>query len=576
MSAIPDHTGHASVVSWLRTRVEHREHAVAFTCVADGERDETHLTWIELDRRARAIAAALRERMERGDRAILIYPTGLDFVEAFWGCLYAGIVAVPVPEPFHPRQIARYRAVLADAGTDRVLTTGALEPTLEQWFGSDERRERREWVATDRIRSAWADRWRLPDLAHDRLAFIQYTSGSTGRPRGVMITQGNLLANCRMLTRWFAAGEGTAIVSWLPLFHDMGLVGKLSVTSYAGSHCVMMPPFAFLQKPVRWLAAISRYAGEISGSPDFGYALAARKVGPEQLESLDLSTWRMAPNGSEPVRASTLRRFYEVFRDCGFRGESFRPSFGMAETTLFVSGGPRETEPTIRQFDAESYATRRLAPVRYGEPAVTTVGCGETDHGDQIVRIVDPETHVESAADEVGEIWIAGSHVSVGYWNKLEETAATFGARIEGTGEGPFFRTGDLGFLHDGQLYIAGRIKDLIIIDGNNHYPQDIELTVENAHPAIRKGASAAFSVDHGDRECLVVMAEVDLPVGSPVTREELERGIRQAIAEEHGIRLEEAVFLRRSTIEKTSSGKIARGACRTSYLNGTLVPDFA
>jgi acyl-CoA synthetase (AMP-forming)/AMP-acid ligase II len=366
------------------------------------------------------------------------------------------------------------------------------------------------------------------------------------------------------------------LVSWLPLFHDMGLVGKLAVASYAGSHCVMMSPFAFLKKPVRWLTAISRYGCEISGSPDFGYALAARKVRPEQLESLDLSTWRMAPNGSEPVRASTLRRFFEVFRDCGFRWESFRPSFGMAETTLFISGSPQGTQPTIRQLDAESYARRRLAPVRYGEPAVTAVGCGDTDHGDQTVRIVNPETRVESAPDEVGEIWLAGSHVAVGYWNKPEETAATFGARIEGTGEGPFFRTGDLGYLHDGQLYIAGRIKDLIIIDGNNHYPQDIELTIENAHPSIRKGGSAAFSVDRGDREQLVVMAEVDLPLGSPVTREELERVIRQAISEEHGIRLEEAVFLRRSTIHKTSSGKIARSACRASYLDGKLAPDFA
>jgi acyl-CoA synthetase (AMP-forming)/AMP-acid ligase II len=573
MSDIPDHTGHASAVSWFRTRVERREHAIAFTCLADGERDEAHLTWVELDRRARAIAAALGERMERGDRAILIYPTGLDFIEAFWGCLYAGIVAVPVPEPLHPRQIARYRAILADARTDRVLTTGALESTLKQWFGGD---DRLEWVATDRIRSERADRWSLPVLADDDLAFIQYTSGSTGLPRGVMVTQRNLLANCRMLTRWFAAREGTVLVSWLPLFHDMGLVGKLSVASYAGSHCVMMSPFTFLQKPVRWLAAISRYAAEISGSPDFGYALAARKVRPEQLESIDLSTWRMAPNGSEPVRASTLHRFYEVFRDCGFRWETFRPSFGMAETTLFIAGSPQGTQPTIRQLDAESYALRRLAPVRYGEPAVTTVGCGETDHGDQSVRIVDPETRVESAPDEVGEIWIAGSHVAVGYWDKPEETVATFGARIEGTGEGPFFRTGDLGFVHDGQLYIAGRIKDLIIIDGNNHYPQDIELTVENAHPAVRKGASAAFSVDHGDRERLVVMAEVDLPPGSPVTREELERVIRQAIAEEHGIRLEEAVFLRRSAIHKTSSGKIARSTCRASYLNGELTPEFA
>jgi acyl-CoA synthetase (AMP-forming)/AMP-acid ligase II len=573
MSSTPDHTGHASVVSWFRTRVERREHAIAFTCLNDGELDEAHLTWAELDRRARAIAAALRDRMGRGDRAILIYPTGLDFIEAFWGCLYAGIVAVPVPEPFHPRQIARYRAILADAGTDRVLTTGALEPTLRKWFGSD---DRLEWIATDRIRSAWADRWSLPALADHDLAFIQYTSGSTGLPRGVMITQRNLLANCRMLTRWFEAGEDTVLVSWLPLFHDMGLVGKLSVASYAGSRCVMMSPLAFLQKPVRWLAAISRYGGEISGSPDFGFALAARKVRPEQLEALDLSRWRMAPNGSEPVRASTLRRFYEVFRDCGFRWETFRPSFGMAETTLFIAGSPQGTPPTIRQLDAESYARRRLAPVRYGEPAVTAVGCGETDHGDQTLRIVDPETRVESAPDEVGEIWIAGSHVAVGYWNKPEETAAMFGARIEGTGEGPFFRTGDLGYLHDGQLYIAGRIKDLIIVDGNNHYPQDIELTVENAHPAIRKGATAAFSVDHGDRERLVVMAEVDLPPGSPVTREELERVIRQAIAEEHGIRLEDAVLLRRSTIQKTSSGKIARGACRASYLNGELAPDFA
>jgi acyl-CoA synthetase (AMP-forming)/AMP-acid ligase II len=573
MHIVPDHTGHTSMVSWVRTRVEHREHAIAFTHLTGGEGDASPLTWLELDRRARAIAAALRERMARGDRAILIYPTGLDFVEAFWGCLYAGIVAVPVPEPFHQRQVSRYQAILANAGSNRVLTTAALESTLKQWFGAD---DRLEWVATDRVRSEWADRWSFPALTDDDLAFIQYTSGSTGVPRGVMVTQRNLLANCRMLTRWFGAKEGTTIVSWLPLFHDMGLVGKLSVASYAGSHCVMMSPLAFLQKPVRWLSAISRYGGEISGSPDFGYALTARKVKPEQLESLDLSTWRMAPNGSEPVRASTLHRFFEMFRERGFCWETFRPSFGMAETTLFISGSPQGTAPAIRQLDAESYAHRRLAPVRYGKPAVTAVGCGRTDHGDQTVRIVDPETCVESRPDEVGEVWIAGSHVASGYWGKQEETAATFGARIEGTGEGPFFRTGDLGYFHDGQLYIAGRIKDVIVIDGNNHYPQDIELTVENAHPAIRKGAAAAFSVDRDDRERLVVIAQVDLPLGSPVTRAEVERTVRQAISEAHGIGLEEAVLLRRSAIHKTSSGKIARGACRASYLNGELLPDFA
>jgi acyl-CoA synthetase (AMP-forming)/AMP-acid ligase II len=572
VSGIADHAGHASVVSWLQTRVERREHAIAFTYLDRGEQDEAHLTWVELDRRARAIAAALRERMAPGDRAILIYPTGLDFIEAFWGCLYAGIVAVPVPEPFHSKQIARYGAILADAGTHRILTSAAAESTLKQWFGSD---DRLEWVATDRIRSEWADRWRFPTLSGEDLAFIQYTSGSTGLPRGVMVTQGNLLANCRMLTRWLGAREDTVFVNWLPLFHDMGLVGKLSTASYAGARCIMMPPFAFLQKPIRWLAAISRYGAEISGSPDFGFALAARKVLPEQRESLDLSRWRMAPNGSEPVRASTLYRFFEVFRDCGFRWESFRPSFGMAETTLFVSGSRGESGPTIRQLAAEAYAHRRLVPVRYGEPAVTVVGCGETDHGDQVVRIVNPETRVEVAADEVGEIWIAGSHVAAGYWNKPEETVATFGAHIEGTGEGPFFRTGDMGYLHDGQLSIAGRIKDLIIIDGNNHYPQDIELTVENAHPSIRKGASAAFSVDGGDRERLVVIAEVDLQPGSPVTRDDLEATLRRAISDEHGIRLEEAVLLRRSMVHKTSSGKIARSACRAAYLSGQLVPDF-
>jgi acyl-CoA synthetase (AMP-forming)/AMP-acid ligase II len=566
MPDIPDHTGYTSAVSWFRTRVERREDAVAFTFLADGEREETHLTWVELDRRARAIAAALRERIAQGDRAILIYPTGVDFIEAFWGCLYAGIVAVPVPEPVHPRQLARYRAILADAGTDRVLTASALEPTLRGWFGAD---DPLQWIATDRIPSEWAERWSMPVLADYDLAFIQYTSGSTGLPRGVMVTQANLLANCRMLARWFGATDGSVIVSWLPLFHDMGLVGMLSVASYAGSHCVMMTPFAFLQRPVRWLDAISRYGAEISASPDFGYALAARKVTPEQLQTIDLSTWRMAVNGAEPVRASTLHRFFEAFRDCGFRWESFRPSFGMAEATLFIAGCPQGTEPTVRQLDAESYARRRLAPVRYGRPAVTAVGCGRTDHGDQTVKIVDPDTLVESAPDEVGEIWLAGSHIAVGYWHKPEETAATFGARIEGTGEGPFLRTGDLGYLHDGQLYIAGRIKDLIIIDGDNHYPQDIELTVENAHPAIRRGASAAFSVDRGDRERLVVLAEVDLAAESTPGRAELERVLRTAIAEEHGIRLEEAVFLQRGTIHKTSSGKIARRACRESYLRG-------
>ncbi|MEO6193501.1 MAG: fatty acyl-AMP ligase, partial [Thermoanaerobaculia bacterium] len=481
----------ATLVELLRMRAMSQPERRAYTFLLDGEREEVHLSYGELDRQARAIAARLQELGVEGERALLLYPPGLQYAAAFFGCLYAGVTAVPVYPPRPNRPDPRFLAILADARARVVLTTSAILPNAERLLQAD---APVAWLATDGLDSKGAEEWRDPAVRPEQLAFLQYTSGSTSAPKGVMVSHGNLVHNERLIERAFGMTAESVVVGWLPLYHDMGLIGNLLQPLWAGCSCVLMSPVDFLQKPLRWLAAVSRYGGTVSGGPNFAYDLCARKIRPEDRAGLDLSRWAVAFNGAEPVRAETLDRFASAFAGCGFRREALFPCYGLAEATLFVAGAAVGEPPVVGRFNAPGLERHRAVADPDGRPLVSSGRPALLAPG-QEVAIVDPESGARLPEAAVGEIWVAGPSVAKGYWSRPEPPESTFQA-LTRDGQGPFLRTGDLGFLVGGELFVAGRAKDLIIIRGRNHYPQDIEMTVEASHAALRPGCGAAFSVD--------------------------------------------------------------------------------
>jgi len=553
----------STLVELLRFRSLHQVDKRAFTFLAEGEREVSRITYGELDRRARALGAKLQQSCTKGERAILLYPPGREFIVSFLGCLYAGIVAIPAYLPRPNRSLSRLQAILSDAQVSIALTTTSILSNIALYFPHAPELASLEWMATDAVDENLADAWRDPKVSADTLAFLQYTSGSTASPKGVMVSHGNVLHNERTIQEAFQHTENTVLVSWLPLFHDMGLIGKMLQPLYLGASSVLMSPAAFLQRPISWLAAITRYRGNTAGGPNFGYDLCVQKITPEERSGLDLSSWTVAFNGAEPIRRKTLEQFAKAFGPCGFRKEAFFPCYGLAEATLFVSGGPRGRGPK----------TFTMAGANLEQPPGKNdrgllVGCGYSWMGHRIA-IVDPDTCCLLPDDEVGEIWLSGPSVAQGYWNRPEETEHTFRAYLAGSREGPFLRTGDLGFLRDGELVVTGRIKDLIIIRGRNIYPQDIELTVETCHPALRPGCGGAFCVETADGERLVVVQEVN-PRQRP-DLDEVAGAIRQAVAEEHEVPVHDVVLIKPGAFPKTSSGKLQRRACKDDYLAGSL-----
>jgi len=540
---------------------------VAFRFLADGETEDSSLTYTELEVRARNIAAALGSHSKPGDRALLFYTGGVEFVAAFWGCVYAGVVAVPVfPARLH-RQLPRLLAIAADAEATLVLTTAKIHRQSEDLFKRAPELKLLTWLATDDLPNASHDS-NIASANFDTLGFLQYTSGSTATPRGVMVTHGNLLHNLSCLREVFQFSTKSVGVTWLPHFHDMGLIGGLLQPLYAGGEMIVMPPSTFLQRPVRWLSAVTKYKATTIVAPNFAYELCVEKISDEQREPLNLSAVKVALCGAEPVRPDTLENFSKAFGRCGFSQEAFRPAYGLAEATLIVSGRSDGGAPIMPAVKAEKLRRNRV--VSANAEAVgsrTLVGCGGIAPGLD-VKIVDPETRAVCAKDRVGEIWVSGPSVARGYWRRDAETTETFGAYLA-TGDGPYLRTGDLGFLDQGQLFVAGRLKDLIIIRGSNHYPQDLEHTVERSHRALRPACGAAFSIDVEGAERLVIVQEVNdraLASGEDIVAE-----IRRALAESHEVHPDAIMLIEPRTIARTSSGKIQRYACREAFLGGTL-----
>jgi acyl-CoA synthetase (AMP-forming)/AMP-acid ligase II len=547
-----------TIPAMLRARAVTDGNARAYTFLEDGERDGAWLTWNEVNRRADAVAAAIRNVTGPGARVLILCPPGLSFVPAFFGALRAQAIAVPAYPPrmgragidYHDRLLTRLRAVVADASPAVVLATTQVA----------ERAQAASMLVPDLACAKWIDVDALPfdaargsaegddRVSDDRVdpndvAFLQYTSGSTAEPRGVMVTHANLLHNLSDAHALAGHGAHSASVSWLPVIHDMGLIQGILQPAFSGFPAWLMSPASFLQRPARWLQAISRTGATISGGPNFAYELSVRRISAQERIGLNLAAWQLAFNGAEPIRQATLDAFCEAFGPCGFSSDAFRPSYGLAEATLLVSTGTG-----------------------------ATVACGAPAPGTD-VRIVDPHTERECEAGTPGEIWVSGPGVALGYWNQPEATRATFGARIAGSDAGPFLRSGDIGVMAGDGLHVTGRIKDVLIVRGIKHFPQDIEGTVERASPWLRAGCCAAFAVPGADGDDVAIAAELESPASLPdISPDALILDIREAVGAAHGIQVSAVALVAPGAIPKTTSGKLQRFACREGLLSGSLI----
>ena len=562
------------LLTLVRLRAAETPGKQAFAFLKQGEHLDGELTFAALERRARAIGSHLQSQGPVGTRALLLYPPGLAFIEAFLGCLYAGFIAVPVNAP-HARHKRghwhRLMSIIEDCDAGLVLCSSGIHRAMRTGLATVDQGRSRIWFSTDEIENQHAAAWQPPAIDGNTIAFLQYTSGSTSNPKGVMVTHGNLLHNLALMREAFDNDENTVLVSWLPLFHDLGLIGGVLQTLYLGASCYLMAPAAFLQKPLRWLQTISRFQAHSSMSPNFGYELCVRRVTEANKAELDLSSWTHALNGAEPIRAATLDLFCRHFGPCGFRRQAFYPAYGLAEATLVVTGAGRNQGPVTARFDRDALGQGLANPVGENDQEHQTLVSSGRLWGGQSLVIVQPESRALLPPGKVGEVWVEGPSVAAGYCNHEEITKDTFAAHPEGSQAGPFLRTGDLGFLLDGELFITGRRKELIIIHGRNHYPQDIEQTVQVCHPALRRDHGAAFAVEVEEEERLIVVQEVERTYRKHIDADLLNTIVR-TIAEEHELEVHEVVLIRPNSLPKTSSGKIQRGRCREQYLGNDLV----
>lgn len=534
--------------------------ALAYEFYVGSNQPNDRLTYRELRHKSLAIAYHLKTRNLRGARVLLIYPGGLEFIAAFLGCLSAGAVAVPIYPPRRNQKLSRLERIVEDCTPQAVLTTGKLEGKVTSYLSSQI--PENNCLITDNIEGKDFDD-QGKGIVPESIAFLQYTSGSTGKPKGVVITHENIISNSKLIYRLFGHSANSQGVSWLPFYHDMGLIGGVLQPLFGGFPVSLMAPQDFLKKPLLWLKTISKLRGTTSGAPNFAYELCIDKISSEDKQKLDLSSWNLAFIGAEPVRKETLDKFADAFAECGFKKSAFYPCYGMAEATLMVCGGNKQQEPVIKGNGDRNF-----------------VSCGKLNSGQEII-IVDQD-QLPNSEGEVGEVWIkANQSIAAGYWNNQELTKSVFRAKISGSNE-PYLRTGDLGFIQGGELYITGRIKDVIIIRGQNYYPQDIEQTVERSHRALRANSGAAFSVEIGGEERLIIIQEVERTfvrklgitqqsqsdLDKEELRAEIENAIRAAIVREFGIRVDDIQLIKTGSIFKTSSGKIQRYLCKEKYLN--------
>ena len=510
MSGLKNKIKADTLVDILSNRAEFQPNETIYDFLLDGENEKISLTYGQLEQKAKAIATYLQSVSSPQDRVLLLYPAGLDYITAFFGCLYAGVIAIPAYPPRPNRSLSRIQNILRNAKTDLALTNNETLFGLERQLELAPELKKLRWISTDNIARNSAGDWRTPQVAADSIAFLQYTSGSTAEPKGVKIAYRNLLHNLEAIHRCFRHSPESRGVIWLPPYHDMGLIGGILQPLYGGFPVTLMSPLMFLQNPLRWLKAISQHRATTSGGPNFAYDLCIRKIKPEHLSELDLSSWQVAFNGAEPINHETLTKFTQTFAPYGFNPEAFYPCYGMAEATLIISGGSKDSAVVTKTVQGKALEENKIVTAEVNEPySYTLVSCGQSLI-DQKIAIANPETLVSCQPGEVGEIWVSGASIAQGYWQQPEITAATFDAYLQDTQEGPFLRTGDLGFLDHGELFFTGRLKDMIVIKGRNHYPQDIEKTVEETNIWIRPSGVASFSIELDGEEKLVVLAEVE------------------------------------------------------------------
>lgn len=562
----------ATLVDLLRGRAIQQAERLAYAFLPGGESEEARFTYAELDLRARAIAVWLSSVSAAGDRVLLLGSSGPEFVSGVFGCLYRGAVALPA-YPLDParmsRTLSRLQRMVKDARPVVALTTASALRVVEDLVRVHPELGSVRWTATESIPSELAADWKRPAIHADTLAILQYTSGSLAAPKGVMVSHGNVLANEKMMQEAHDYTEENTFVGWIPLAHDWGLIGNVFQPLYSGAPSVLMPPEAFLQKPVRWLRAISKYKNVTSGGPGFAYELCVSKIPPEEREHLRLENWIFAGMGASPVHPATLDRFAAGFKDCGFRRKAFYCGYGLAEATLLVSDSEKFNEPRILRVQRTALERNEVViDPPEGVAANELVGCGKSASGEKIV-IVDPLSRTACAHGRVGEIWVSGPNITQGYWNNPEETQENFRAALADSGEDHFLRTGDLGFLDQGELFVTGRLKDLIIIRGRNLYPEDVELTVERCHKALRPGCTAAFSIPDEFDEGLVIVQEVRASQQTDLV--DIMEAIRQAVSREHEVVAHTIVLVQERSVPKTSSGKLQRPACRSALLSGSL-----
>ena len=589
MSGLKNKLKAATLVDILQQRATNQPHKTAYTFLVDGESETASITYGELDRRARAIATYLQSICSAQERVLLLFPSSLDYIEAFFGCLYAGVIAIPAYPPRPNRSLSRLHSIIQDADATTALTTHSIYISLERQLSETPELTHLRWVAADGIENNLAKDWQQPQLSRDTLALLQYTSGSTAAPKGVKIAYSNLLHNLEAIHRCFGHSEASQGVIWLPPYHDMGLIGGILQPLYGNFPVTLMSPLMFLQNPLRWLKAISRYRATTSGGPNFAYSLCVRKFKPDQVKGLDLSSWQVAFDGAEPINHESLARFAHTFAPYGFRESALYPCYGMAEATLIISGGAKDSPIVTKTVQGKALEQNKIEPASPNDPNTRVlVSCGYS-LPDQKIAIVHPETLEVCPPREVGEIWVSGTSVAGGYWN-AQETGRAFNAKLRHDPDHSFLRTGDLGFIEDGQLFVTGRLKDMIIIKGRNHYPQDIEKTVEKSNSIIRPSCAATFSVNIEGEEKLVILAEVERRYWSSnrvisksksngnsansqtIDVKDLIQSIRREVSKNHDLQVHSTLLLKPGSIPKTSSGKIQRHVCRQEFLAGNWV----
>lgn len=572
---LPSHKEWQSFVALLRHRATAQSQETGYLFLRDNnpEKDLDTLSYAQLDQRSRAIAAVLQATGEPGQRVLLLHQPGIDFVTAFYGCLYAGAIAVTT-YPAHrgrlKQALHKICDLLKDSECSTVLTTAEMAEAFTAAWNEVMGERCPRVIASDTIFLSEAEKWHAPAVGRDSVAFLQYTSGSTSSPRGVAVTHGNMLHNSELIARGFESDRQSMGISWLPPYHDMGLIGGVVKPLFVGFPVVILSPYAFLQQPYRWLQTITKVRATVTGGPNFAYDLCVRKVTREQCETLDLSSWKIAFNGAEPIHPETMERFSAIFSSCGFNPKAFYPCYGLAESTLYVTGGKALAGPKYFPVNRSKLEQGKVVAAKPDdEDAKVLVGCGHAV-ADQKVVIVDPQSKRRCADGRVGEIWISGPSVAAGYWNRAEESAKAFCARLADSKEGPFLRTGDLGFLRQGELFVTGRIKDLIIINGRNLYPQDVEITAQASHPGLQPFAGVAFSVEHSGQERLVIAQEVQREFlrSNPA---DMLAAIRQAVVRDYDVQAYAVALLKPGQVPRTSSGKVRRSLCRTSLLAGKL-----